>query len=415
MRIPRRRFIQGCCAAGWAAASGSQLSSLAFAQTPDLMRGDDTLIVIFLRGGMDALSFLIPHSDPNYHEARPRLGLRSDHVIDLDGQFGLHPSATPIRELWQERHLALIAACGLPEVNRSHFEAQDLMDRASIGGGGSETSGWLARHMRHATQGEIIEAVSLGTSVATSLEQFGGALAMTSPEEFTLGGDAAHSRAMQRALRSMWSQDSDHGHVASRTLDAADLLSARTAGEHPPRHGATYPDTEFGRALAAAARLIRLDIGLQAATVDLGGWDTHENQAQWENPIQGRFANLVDELSRGLQALWTDMTDHHGRLTVAVMSEFGRRLRENSSRGTDHGHAGVMMVLSSDISRREIFGEWPGLESDQLTERADLRVTTDFRTVLSEVMTERLGRSDLTALFPGHRVTQPLGLFRENV
>lgn len=413
----RRRFLQGCCA-GIVAMNGARLGSLSFAQTPS--GGRDMLVTIFLRGGMDALSFLVPHGDSYYQEERSGgLALGAGQVLDIDGYFGLHPQAAALMELYQQGHLALIPATGIPDAHgtRSHFQAQDYLE---YGGFTASQGGWLGRYLAETQPSEqqlagLFRGMSLGSALALSLQGYNGALAMNDIGEFTLRGDAGQSNELRRALRLMYAQDQELQATAAQTLDAVDLLDANPPGEYTPRQGVEYPDNDFSGALAMLAQLIKMDIGFQAGTVDLGGWDTHENQANGNNPTAGSFADRVGELAGGLAAFWNDMTDFHGRITVVVMSEFGRRLKQNSNNGTDHGHGGLMMVLSASLRGRQIWGAWPGLSPEELYERKDLRVTTDWRQVLAEVAFARLGMdaAAMQGLLPGYQYPGPVGFFLE--
>lgn len=410
MRMKRRTFLQGCCA-GIAAMSGARLTNLTFAQTPGSPQR--CIVTIFLRGGMDALNFLIPHADSLYHDARPDLSLQpSDGAYDLDGYFALHPSAGALKELYDSRHLALVAATGIPDGQgtRSHFQAQDYLE---YGGQQKNEGGWLGRYLNAAptpTQySGIFRGISVSSSLALSMQGFGGALSMREADDFTLEG-RADKTDLRRALRTMYGVDPTLGPPAMKTLDAIDLLEANPVDDYTPRPGVEYPNEDIADSLASIAQLIKLDVGLQAATVDLGGWDTHEGQAG-SNPATGSFSDRVSELSDSLGAFWADIADHHGLVTVVVMTEFGRRLKENNNRGTDHGHGGVMMVLNGAIREKRVFGEWPGLANDQLYERKDLRVTTDFRTVLSEVLISQaeVDPNDIGQYFPGYTFPDPVG------
>lgn len=410
MRIPRRKFLQGCCS-GIMALTGARIGSLSFAQTPG---SNDILVSVFLRGGLDALSLLAPYADSQYHDARPGLGLEAAGVIDLNGYFGLNVATPRLAELYNAGHLALIPACGFPDSNRSHFEAQDIMDRGLTGNDARGGDGWLARHLAPANpMDSVFRAVSLGSNLSTSLEGFSSGMAMTGPSDFSLSPHWDHSDDFRVALRNMYSADPRLGNIALRMLDATDIIDSNPVAAYVPGNGATYADTDFSNRMKAIAQLIRMDVGLEATTIDLGGWDTHENQASGSNPAQGYFANLVRELSEGMYSFWSDLQEWHGRLTLVVMSEFGRRVRENDNLGTDHGHGGLMMVLSSNVRQRKIYGTWPGLATEQLFESVDLATTTDFRSVFSEILKARRGVTDtqLAALFPGFVPTEPVGFF----
>jgi len=410
VNIRRRTFLQGCCS-GIMALSGARLGNLSFAQTPGER---DILVSVFLRGGMDALSLLAPFADSEYHEARPDLGLNSIDVVDLNGYFGINKAATRLRDLYLARHLALIPACGFPEPNRSHFEAQDIMDHGQTGIEARTSSGWLSRHLAPSNaMDSVFRAVSLGSTNSPAFDGFPGSLSIDGANGFSLNTHWNHGDDFRVALRQMYDGDPRLQSLARRTLDAVDTIDGNPPGDYVPGNGVTYPDTDFANTLTSVAQLIRMGVGLEAATVDLGGWDTHENQASYNNPSQGYFAAHVQELADGLHAFWSDLQEWHGRLTIIVMSEFGRRLRENSNLGTDHGHGGLMMVVSSNVREQKVYGAWPGLSYEQLFENVDVAATTDFRSVIAEVLKARRGVDDvaLASLFPGFPFGPPVGFF----
>ncbi len=418
MKIARRTFMQGCCAT-IAAMSGARLGNLVFAQRGAPQR--DIVINVFLRGGMDCLSFLAPFADAEYHSKRPDLGLGQNagdnEVSDLDGYFGLHSAAAPLVDLYNAQHLALIPATGLPDNlgTRSHFEAQDFMD---FGGADPSSGGWLKRYLNSVPVGGLpfeglFRGISFGSAVSPSFSGFPEALALTEAGDFAIRGSSSNEDDLRRALRLMYDFDPELREVALRTLDATDVIDANPPGEYVPSAGVTYPDSSFSDAMKSIAQMVKLDLGLQAATVDFGGWDTHESQASSSNPDSGYFADQVGDLAGTLAAFWDDMSAQHSRLTMVVMSEFGRRLKENANRGTDHGHGGMMMVFNSNIDAKKVWGTWPGLSSAELFEGKDLKVTTDFRQVLSEIFVARASATstDLDNYFPGYTYPEPLGIF----
>jgi uncharacterized protein (DUF1501 family) len=408
--VTRRQFLQGCCA-GIMAMSGVRLGGLAFAQSP---ADRDVVVSLFLRGGMDSLSFLVPHADPDYHTARTRLAMGTSRVIDINGLLGLHPSAAPLKELMDQGHLGIVMACGSPDPTRSHFEAQDYMELGTPGQQSFGGGGWLKRYLQMYPSSAIFNGVSLDSSVDVALEGLPGALALNGASGFSISGDWDQKDDLRRSLRKMYGADPQLATVARATLDAIDIVDRSDPDDYVPGGGVTYPNTSLGRTMASVAQLIRLDLGLRAATVNYGGWDTHETQADSSNPANGYFAGQVAGLSEALHAFWSDLSDHHGRLTVVVMSEFGRRLKENNNRGTDHGHAGIMLVMSAGLQRGGLFGVWPGLSGDQLFQGVDLQVTTDYRTVLTEMLIARGGLVQVGDLFPGYNYSGSLGLFPEH-
>lgn len=238
---------------------------------------------------------------------------------------------------------------------------------------------------------------------------------MSNPGSFSLGGSSQYRGQQTNALRSMYGSAADWLDQAGlETIGAIDLIQSKNIGTYTPANGAQYPQGGFGNNLMLIAQMIKAGVGLNAATIDLGGWDTHENQGA---AAQGSYmGTLLNTLSRGLEAFHVDLepcagqTDFNAKTTVVVMSEFGRRLKENANFGTDHGHGSVMLVMGKTVKGGKVYGQWPGLANDQLYQRTDLAITTDYRRVLSEILRVRMARSDaqLTGIFPGY--TQQAGL-----
>ena len=421
MTTSRRGFFKGCSAA-IAAMAGARFDSLAFADpTKDGDFNDETLVVLFLRGGMDGLNVLPPidGSDRGHYEAaRPQLQVPaagSGAAIPINAQFGLHPAAAPLFDLFQDGHLALVHAAGMTEANRSHFDAMDFIELGTPGVKSTNT-GWLSRHLGSATNlpDEIVmPSVAVGELQPTSLLGNRETLGIDNPANFSLDTGPYHWRDAQRlALRRIYGTDSTWLHTSGiQCLDALDIIELYVAGDYTPANGAVYPEGSFGDHLQVVARMIKLGLGLRVATLDLGGWDTHENQGTGSG---GFFAALLAQLSQGLEAFYTDL-DSGGsdnpvqKLTVVVQSEFGRRFWQNGDLGTDHGHGNLMMLLGGNV-QGGLHGTWPGLASDQLFEGEDLAVTTDYRRILSEVLIRRLGNNQLGSIFPGYTGYEPLGV-----
>jgi uncharacterized protein (DUF1501 family) len=277
------------------------------------------------------------------------------------------------------------------------------------------SSGWLTRHLQSAPNlpPEIImPSLSVGGMQALSLLASYETINLSSPDQFSLNiGPWAWQSAQRSALRHLYQSGSSWLHQAGlQALDAVDIIELYAGGDYVPGNGAVYPDTWFGDNLKTIAQMTKLDLGLRVATLDLGGWDTHENQG---NGAGGMFSGLVSELAQGLGALYTDLdgagpANYTHRLTVVVMSEFGRRFFENPDGGTDHGHGNNMLVLSGN-ALGGLKGTWPGLAEGQLSDD-DVAVTTDFRRVLSEILIRRLGNPNLASIFPGYGGYTPLGV-----
>jgi uncharacterized protein (DUF1501 family) len=419
-RPTRRGFIRGCSAA-IAGMTGARFAGLAFAD-PGSGYNQETLVVIFLRGGLDGLNLVMPLSgaDRGYYEtARPDLAVPTsgaDAAVALDSGFGLHPAAAQwLHPLYQENKLSVVLAAGLDEANRSHFDAQEYMDRGTPGDRTTAT-GWLARHMAsaHNLPDEIVmPSLSVGSTQATSLLGDHDAINLTDPDSFNLEiGPWRWRDAQRRALRTFYSSDSTWLHTSGlQALDAMDLIELNASGSYAPANGADYPSNSFGDAMQVVAQMVKLDLGLRVAAVDLGGWDTHNGQGDGSG---GFFADLLGTLAQGMAALYTDLDgagseDYAQRLSMVVQSEFGRRLKQNADRGTDHGHGNVMLVLSGSATGG-IHGDWPGLAPAQLFDSADVAVTTDFRRVLSEILIRRMGNNHLGFVFPGYTGYTPLGV-----
>jgi uncharacterized protein (DUF1501 family) len=415
--LTRRDFIAATSIAGVAAASG--LTRVAFGQQAS---DAPIVVVLFLRGGMDGLNLLAPVNDTNYTRARPA-GLRvtdsgtsAGWTVASSGglDFRAHPATEPLRSLYESRQLAFVHATGLKNATRSHFEAMDMMERGVTDRSASLRTGWLTRYLPAlaATTGQLpsaaitsgLPALFLGAEQTPSIPQ---------PNDFSLWLDGFLRDRQLKVLR-----DSNAGSdvVAAgfrRMLAVTDVLDAKIPknanGEripYQPRSGVTYPGNwpagELSNSLKAVAQLVKLDVGLQLATLDFGDWDHHDGQ-EW------RFRSRVDAMARSLAAFWSDMQDYHSRLVVMTISEFGRRLKSNNSAGTDHGHGNAMMLLGGRVQGGKLYGPWPGLADGQLDE-GDLAITTDYRAVVTEVLTTLRPGTDAAALFPGFTMPGRLGL-----
>lgn len=420
MRHPTRRgFVAGCSAA-IAGMAGARFPSLAFAD-PEATINNETLVVVFLRGGMDGLNLVVPISGADrghYATARPNIKVPlsgSDSALSLDGQFGFHRAAQPLHQLYQSGKVAVVNATGLDEASRSHFDSMEYIERGTPGVRTTAT-GWLTRHFLSAYNlpPEIVmPSVSVGNLQATSLLGDRDSINMNDPGSFNLQIGPYDWRDAQRvALRHMYTGDNTWLHASGlQALDAMDIIEINASGNYVPANGAVYPSGSFGDGLQVVAQMTKLDLGLRVATMDLGGWDTHVNQG---DDGAGYFGNLIGTLSEGLAALYTDLdgagsNNYTNRLTIVVQSEFGRRLKENADEGTDHGHANPMIVISGNAVPG-VHGAWPGIGPGQLFDNADLAVTTDFRRVLSEILIRRMGNNSLGVIFPDYSDYQPLGI-----
>lgn len=423
----RRSFLKGCCTA--AITAGGAPAAWASLQ-PEVVN-TDILIYVFLRGGMDGLNLVMPIGGPDrapYEEARPGLKIPVsgvDAALPLQGAFGIHPKAAELRDLFLAGRLAVVHATGMPTITatRSHFDAQSFIELGTPGQQGGGT-GWIARHFLSATNlPSHITVPALAAASATPKSMLGdsGALTMASGTDFRL--DTAHwswRDAQFAAVRGsgpgtgLWSGATTLEAAGRRALDAVTVVSAHDFGNYTPANGAVYPSNSFGNQLKLIAQMVKLELGMRAAALDLGGWDTHDSQGS-AGSSYNYFAQLVESLSKGLAALYTDLDgaapgNYMGRTTIVVQSEFGRRVRENGDSGTDHGYGNLMLALGGAVNGGQLFGSFPGLATEQLFEYADLAVSTDFRRVLSEILIRRLGNPDLGVVFPGYLSYSPMGI-----
>ncbi len=381
---------------------------------------DNMLVVIFLRGGCDGLNLLGPSADAIYKtERRPETRVERDGdtpglplantLADVD--FRLHFKAGALKTLYDEKHLALVHACGLTNGTRSHFEAIDYMERGTPENKNTST-GWLTRMVSQEHLSGFTPVISTSNSFPTSLLACSSAIVVPNAKRMTLQG----AEVRESLLKSRYQGDGIVATNGAHSLQVLDIFAKRLPKDahgklldYTPEKNASYPTdgyaNELSNELKTLAQLIKMDIGVRVATADYGGWDTHIGQG-------GRFPNLADGLSRCLTAFWSDMEKYQDRLTVVVMSEFGRRLKSNDSGGTDHGHGNVMLVLGGHVKGGNIYGRWPGLATEQLDNQVDLAVTTDYRHVLTEIATSRMPHLHVESLFPGFNSYKPVGVMR---
>ncbi len=373
----------------------------------------NVLVVIFLRGGADGLNMVVPYAEPSYYRSRPSLAIappgRSGaaakaKAIDLNGFFGLHPALAPFKGLYEENKLAIVHACGSNDQTRSHFEAMSTVERGAPRDHAGLASGWLARHLV-ATGGEDdspLRAVAFADTVPDSLRGATSAIAMQGLDDFRLLGGPS----FEADLASIYGGRDAVAHAGQQTLAVLRTLRKLDIQSYKPSNGATYPASDLGAGLRQVACLIKAGAGLEIACLDKGGWDTHVAQGA----DTGWQAALMQDLSASVQSFCRDLGPDLRGVTLLVMSEFGRRVAENAGLGTDHGRGCPLYVIGGGLAGARVTGVWPGLEPHQLDEVGDLRVTTDYRSVLGEALAKRMGSRDVATVFPGWNGPQ-LGLF----
>jgi uncharacterized protein (DUF1501 family) len=363
--------------------------------------GKKVLIAIFQRGAADGLNIVVPFFEKRYYEVRPTIAVpepgKPNGAIDLDGRFGLHPSLQSLKSLWDSGQLAIVEAAGSPDPNRSHFEAQDYMESGTPGRVAGD--GWLNRALPPATpETSPLRAIAIGAKMPRTLMGNRGAVAVGNLQQFQVRDPGSSG-----ILQSLYANTDDAALVTQgkETFEAVRMIEAINRRPYSPANRAQYAG-EFGRSLQQIARLIKADVGVEAAFADIGGWDHHSNEVP-------QLANLLREFGSSISAFAYDMGDRMEDIVLVTMSEFGRTVHEDGNNGTDHGHGNVMFVVGGPIRGGKIYGSWPGLESEQLFEKRDLAVTTDFRAVLGELVRRHLGYNT-DPVFPGFQAGTPLGL-----
>ncbi len=365
------------------------------------------LVAIFQRGAMDGLMAVPLFTDPMYAKLRRGLAMSAaksageDALIDLDGRYALHPALSPFFELYKNRQLAIVQGVGSPDPTRSHFDAQDYMETGTPGIKGTP-SGWLNRAcglLGH--DATPFKAVSMTPALPRSLYGQEPAIAVSNLSEFGLNLSGSQNIPVdtEQGFESLYEQTTQallHG-TGTESFEAVKMLKKINLKNYQPANGAEYPDTPFGKSLKQIAQLIKADVGLEIAFSDIGGWDNHFA----EGTVRGAFAKPAEELSKSIYAFWKDLGTYQDDVTLMTMTEFGRTVRENGSGGTDHGRASCLFVLGNDVAGGKVYGTIASLDPDALDDNRDIPVTTDFRSVFSEVADTHLRINNDVVLFPG--------------
>ncbi len=405
--VSRRGLLAGTAAAAFAGLAGTQLDTgLAFAADPSY--AGDVFVLLSLRGGFDGLSAVVPAGDPAYYAARPGIAVPKSRLIGGDAFFGLNPGLAPLLPYWTAGQLAAVHAVGQPAPNRSHFAAMEDLERAAPGT--SIRTGWLNRMLGVLGASDPFQAVMVGSAMPARL--FAGAapsLGLTGVDDLKLAGDGPGAPLAATMAKIYQGAPDALAHPAARLAGALTTGAGLRAEGYRPSNGAVYPDTELGAALRDVARLIKSDVGLLSAAVDSGDWDMHENLGT--ATAGGLMFDHLRALATALAAFTADLGPAGlNRVTLITISEFGRRVTENGSGGLDHGYGNAMFVLGGNVKGGRVYGRWPGLTENRLRD-GDLAVTTDYRSVIGEILRDRCGLADLNGVFPGARPSA-LGIVR---
>ncbi len=360
------------------------------------------LVVIFLRGAVDGLSVVVPYREPTYYTDRPSIAIpqpgQPNGALDLDGRFGLHPALEPLLPLWQQKSLAFVHACGSNDETRSHFDAQDYFESGTPGVK-STRDGWMNRLLGIMADKNPLQAISVGATTPRILQ---GKMAVAN---LASGRNSNNRQQIDKPqIASAFDRLYDTNDAVGRTyrearLARTELLKDLEAEMKMANNGAPLPNG-FPSDAQRLARLMARDPRIQVSFLAIGGWDTHINQGA----SQGQLARNLEQLAKGLVSLQQGLGEAYSRTSIVVMSEFGRTVKENGNRGTDHGHGNVMWLLGGGIGGGKVYGNWTGLAPEQRYQGRDLAITTDFRDVLGTVLTRKLAvdETKLPQIFPNH-------------
>ena len=448
--MKRRDFLKGCCLAAGAGAVPATffVNPRAFGQTPS----QNVLVYLFLRGGIDGLHLVVPYSGPErvaYDSARGNMRIPVENLRPIGSQWALHPRAGGgpadlvesdpkwLQRLWLQEKLAIVHGAGMPTaLSRSHFDAQAWMDLGTPGTKAT-SDGWLKRYLEQATglpAPLLSHVMGFSSSQPLSLMGSNDAFTVSRAEDFLVDGfhwswnqnnpDITGHQGARHRIQPLWQSGTAPLDEAGRlAADALELMRELDFAGYEPEGGAHYPDNTLGHQMRNLAQLIKSDLGIVAATLDYGGWDTHQGQGLPDPGNASHFdlyGNLLQGLSEAIDAFYTDLAqsaagNFMNRVNIVVLSEFGRNVQGNQSFGTDHGYGNVMLALGDNVAGGQFYGEFPGLDSNSLFEGQDLDTSTDFRQVLAEALVSRMGfaANELESVFPNLGSYQPLGLFED--
>ncbi|MES3033954.1 MAG: DUF1501 domain-containing protein [Gemmatimonadota bacterium] len=405
--LTRRAFVGTAAGIAAAAAMPAWLPKVVLAQSA---ASRDIIVSIFLRGGADGLSMVYPFTDTNYYAGRPTIAIprpdstNANRGVALNGQFAMSRAMSALVPAYEAGHLLVVHGAGLVNNTRSHFDAQRFIEVGKAADPNLVT-GWLGRHLATSTpmrSNAPLRALGLSQGLARTLVGAPRTIPVPNPASYGLGGSATTRADRTAWLREDYTEvDTSIGAPALDALNTVSLLNAINFNGYVPAGGAVYPNTGFGRGMRSAAALIKADIGIEAIQLDVGGWDTHSGQA----PTTGSMMRSMQDLAGSLAAFHADALTGGVtyNVTVVVVSEFGRNVRENGSQGTDHGRGTCMLVMGPGIAGgRVLTNNWVPLARENLEAQQDLRVTIDHRDVLAEIVSRRLGNTNLGVIFPSY-------------
>jgi uncharacterized protein (DUF1501 family) len=401
--LTRRGFIGTAGGLTLAALLPAWLPQVSFAQSAS---SRDVIVSIFLRGGADGLSLCAPYFEDQYYKDRPTLAIPRPDSSDphkgvaLDSHFALPQTMASLLPAFSAGHLLIVHATGSVDPSHSHFDAQLNMERsepAQIWQG----TGWLGRHLASVAPlnpNSPLRGAALSYAVPVTLA--GGSLTLPVPNVANFGLDIPSHDATAIAGFLQADYERVQGQIKATAEDSfavINLLQKLNFSQYAPAGGVKYPTSNFGKSLEASAALIRGQVGIEAIHVDVGGWDTHVNAGSVNGYLAGHMGDFADSIA----AFHADLQNAGvTNATLVVVSEFGRKVQENASRGLDHGHGNVMFVLGNNIHGGQVYTQWPGMAQNELFWGQDLQVTTDYRDILAEIIFKRLQNPNLATVFP---------------
>lgn len=413
--MQRRQFLKKLALSSAAMSLWTSGSPIVFSVKSAHAAQGKVLINIFQRGGCDGLNVVVPFGEDRYYELRPTIAIArpdsgdSGAALNLDGFFGLHPSMSGLHSMFQQGRLAIMPATHYPDGSRSHFDSQHFIES---GQRVRSNSGWMNRHLATHSHTADVRALSVGSELVHAMR---GDISVSTLSNFNSLGfrvDENEEAELLARLSEVYehpaSELSNHQLLHSygqQMLEDVNIL--KDIGEQPysVENGANYPNSRFGQELKMLAQIIKSDVGLELANINIGGWDTHSNQGG----ATGRQASRLKDLSDGLTAFYTDLGARSIDVATVVGTEFGRTSQENGSRGTDHGYASNWMVIGGGVSGG-IYGQWPGLNEAQLHHGRYLAMATDYRDIYADILSGFLGNHQIAEVLPSH-IHNPIGLF----
>lgn len=406
-KTARRTILKGIGGVGLGALlAASAQPRYSYAAVPSGPKGD-ILVVIFLRFGFDGLTAVPPLDDPHYARVRPTLATRPQDTHNLDGKFGLHQALGAMMPMWDEGSLAVVHSTGKADQTKSHFVAQDIHERAAPV---SVRSGWVGRHLATSSSDRgTFRAITHGNTAAASMTTTFPTLAVGSLATFNVNSASGARDHLLRNIDSMYGNIGGEATAGAKlTLNAIDTMAQIRATGGASQNGAKYPSTSFGTGLKEVAQMVRHGIGLETASVDFSDWDMHVGMGTSSNPNGWMYRNLK-MFGDALAAFRKDLGKDWSRVTVVTTSEFGRTGTQNAEAGLDHGTGNIMFVAGGGIKGGKVYGEYRGMAPDAV-QNGDLAITTDYRTVLSEVVEKRLRNPKVDQVFPGFTSPGHLGI-----